>query len=158
MGNSDSRRKLWAARYEAGKCIYCGKKKFLPGKKGCKSCSKKKVDCTVRFTKNHPNLQKNYRKKIRFEVLKKYGGVCKCCDESELSFLTIDHVNKDGAIERKKLYGSNTGQSFPWFLKLKREDIRKDLQVLCYNCNNASFIYGVCPHECREESDQKILS
>lgn len=155
MGNSDSRRKLWAARFEAGKCIYCGKKPFTPGKKGCKKCCKKKVVISCRFSKNHPSKQKNYRKKIRFEVLQKYGGVCKCCGESNLLFLTIDHINKDGARERRELYGSSSGQSFPWFLKLKREKIRKDLQVLCYNCNMASFYSDVCPHRMNDEQREK---
>lgn len=158
MGNTESRRKLWSAREAEGKCIYCGEKPPSPKKKGCKSCNKKKVEATKRFAKNHPDLQKEYRKKIRFEVIQKYGGACKCCGEANLAFLTIDHINKNGAQERKELYGANSGQSFPWFLKLRREDIRTDLQVLCYNCNNASYVFGVCPHEQRKESDQKILS
>lgn len=158
MGNSNSRRKLWADRESNGKCIYCGKRNATNGSKGCAPCRKKKVEATKRFAKSNPDRQKEYRKKIRFEVLQKYGGICKCCGESNLQFLTIDHINKDGADERKKLYGSNAGQSFPWFLKLRKEDIRKDLQVLCYNCNNASFIFGVCPHECGKEGSEKNVS
>lgn len=158
MGNSDSRRNLWAIRYASGKCVYCGKKRFTPGKKGCKTCRQKKSEITSRFDKSHPEKQKEYRRRIRFEILQKYGGKCKCCGESELGFLAIDHINKDGATERRDLYGSNSGASHRWFLKLKREPIRLDLQVLCHNCNMASFHFGVCPHEQRKTNDQEKVS
>ena len=59
--------------------------------------------------------------------------------------------------ERKKLYGSQNRSSYAWFLKLRRAPIRKDLQVLCYNCNMAAFQFGVCPHEQREENNQKTI-
>lgn len=154
MGNSDSRRKLWAARENAGLCIYCGKNPQT-GNKGCKKCLRKKAKASCRFAKNHPHRQKEYRRKIRFEVLKKYGGQCKCCGESRLEFLAIDHVKKNGAQERKSLYGTNFGASHRWFLKLKREEIRIDLQVLCHNCNIASFQFGECPHEFREKGSAK---
>lgn len=152
MGNANNRRQLWEARYKSGKCIYCGKKRFTKGTKGCKDCRQKKTDATARYDKNHPEKQKQYRKKIRFEVLQKYGGQCKCCGESRLEFLAIDHINKDGAVERRDLYGSNSGASHRWFLKLKRDNLRSDLQVLCHNCNMASYHFGVCPHERGKES------
>lgn len=142
-----SRKRLWTSRFSQGLCIYCGLNKYLPHKKGCDTCLKKKSIITRRFVKLNPEKQKQYRLSIRNIVLVKYGGECKCCGENNLVFLTIDHINQDGAKERKELYGSNTGASHRWFLKLKREKLREDLRVLCYNCNNASFHLGCCPHE-----------
>jgi hypothetical protein len=155
MGDPDSRRKLWTAREASNKCIYCGKKPPSSGFKGCKKCRKKKSEATCRFAQKHPHKQRNYQRRVRFDVLKKYGGKCKCCGESDLLFLTIDHVNEDGGEERRRLYGSQSGNSALWFLKLKREPIREDLQVLCYSCNFASFQFGTCPHRMTDEQHKE---
>lgn len=32
---------------------------------------------------------------LKHQVYKAYGGKCSCCDESEILFLQIDHVNND---------------------------------------------------------------
>ena len=37
------------------------------------------------------------------KVFDHYGWVCACCGEAEPLFLTIDHVNNDGADVEKKL-------------------------------------------------------
>jgi hypothetical protein len=73
-----------------------------------------------------------------------------------LDFLTIDHVNNDGAKERKANYsqqrlGSNkTIGTSDLYSKYLKEPIRMDLQVLCANCNtakqNRKNFGGKCPH------------
>ena len=76
-----------------------------------------------------------------------YGEVCACCGESEISFLTIDHINGDGAAHRRSL-GQTRGMSrslMRWLLSEKRLDI----QILCYNCNCSKRTSGVCAHEQR---------
>jgi hypothetical protein len=76
-----------------------------------------------------------------------YGGYkCNCCDEAEKMFLSIDHVNNDGAAMRKaNLYrGSGTG-FYQWLIKNKFPD---GFQVLCMNCQVGKHKNGgVCPHQ-----------
>lgn len=146
MGDSNSRRKLWAARFEAGKCVYCGENKPVPNKKGCRVCLDQKYQTQKLYLDKYPDTQKEYHLKIRKEVLNKYGAKCACCGESNWAFLVIDHVNNDGHKERRELYGSQSGSSHSFFLKLRREPIRQDLQVLCWSCNAAKALYGCCPH------------
>lgn len=75
-------------------------------------------------------------------MIQKYGGKCACCGETEPMFLTFDHINNDGHIERKSLRESGANL----VRRIELTD-REDIQVLCYNCNCAKGHYGVCPHE-----------
>lgn len=154
MGDSNRRRVLCKLREQNNLCIYCGKIPPSDGTKGCKPCRQRKYAVTARFAKNHPETAKNYREMVRREVLAKYGGRCNCkgCPYPDVTFefMVIDHIDSDGGIERRRLYGSQNGSSFSWYMKLRREPIRHDLQVLCHNCNMAKSMYGgVCPHELR---------
>lgn len=86
----------------------------------------------------------NYKLLIKKQVMEKYGGICNCCKEKELSFLTIDHVNNDGYQDR---LDRGTASSYSFYLKLKRDPIRDDLQILCFNCNLGKAVNGgICPH------------
>jgi hypothetical protein len=85
---------------------------------------------------------KRYRQKIKLIAIEKYGGKCACCGESEIEFLTIDHVNNDGNIHRKKFKGISIYQ---W---LKNNNYPTDgIQLLCWNCNCAKAKFGSCPHQ-----------
>jgi hypothetical protein len=44
---------------------------------------------------------KRWRIGIREDVIAAYGGRCACCGEFERDFLTLDHVNNDGAEHRR---------------------------------------------------------
>jgi hypothetical protein len=95
---------------------------------------------------------KQYRKRIREEVLLKYGGHCACCGEDTLRFLTVNHMNNDGAAERNKLSGGHRykikgNPTYKFFQSLRRSPLREDLNILCWNCNAASFYSGACPHQ-----------
>lgn len=76
------------------------------------------------------------RRALRQAVLDLLGGSCACCGESEYVFLDIDHINDDGAEERRRTKVAT------WRLALV-EPTR--FQVLCRNCNWAKF-QGGCPH------------
>lgn len=91
-------------------------------------------------------LKKEYSKKrnwgFKVEALRQYSGgtlECACCGESELKFLTIDHLEKVGRKNRRR------GAIYDW---LRKNGYPKDLnlQVLCMNCNLAKGAYGECPH------------
>jgi len=96
--------------------------------------------------KNYPEetkrKQREYRAKVRERALLAYGGKCTCCGESNLHFLTFDHIN-GGGVKERKLTGM-TGSTF--YLSLLKNH-RDDIQVLCFNCNCARYFYGECPHK-----------
>ena len=84
--------------------------------------------------------------KLRHEAIEAYGGVCQCCGEAEYRFLTIDHVNGDGAEERRSA-NSPRGRNQAILRRLRREGWPPGYQTLCWNCNCArQFNQGVCPH------------
>lgn len=84
--------------------------------------------------------RENNRRK-RQQVIEMYGGKCACCEETEIEFLAIDHINGGGGAERKGFKGN----TFYWHLA--KTPKRDDLRVLCHNCNMAIGFYGHCPHE-----------
>jgi predicted restriction endonuclease len=89
-------------------------------------------------------IAKRCREKLRTEVLAHYGHRCACCGETENRFLSIDHINNDGAEHRRqsKLQAGN-----PMYRWLKKNNFPQDFQLLCHNCNMAKGFYGQCPHE-----------
>jgi|ERR1039458_4748441 hypothetical protein len=89
---------------------------------------------------------RNYSLKIKKEVVAAYGGRCACCGESELSFLTIDHVHNNGAELRRN--GEPFGEKLR--LKLRKQGYPTDYQILCMNCNWAKGMYGECPHQAKK--------
>lgn len=84
--------------------------------------------------------------KLKLEVYTHYSSgllKCNCCGEGVYAFLTLDHMNDDGAAHRKeKGWGTNIWRD------LRKNDYPEGYQVLCYNCNCArAHNNGVCPHE-----------
>jgi hypothetical protein len=66
--------------------------------------------------------------------------MCVCCRESDIRFLTIDHINGGGRQHVRTLKTS----LYAW---LRREGFPSGFQTLCWNCNAARHIYGRCPHQ-----------
>jgi hypothetical protein len=92
---------------------------------------------------------KENRARLRMAAIQHYGGKCACCGETEPDFLSIDHINNDGAEHRKKI-GRDGRALYYW---LRDNDYPEGFQALCYNCNLAKGLYGICPHqERRNES------
>lgn len=91
-----------------------------------------------------PNGTKEWRKRLRVEVLAAYGARCACCGEGTYEFLGVDHVDGDGAEHRKRIGGSGSTRLYRW---LKTHEFPPGFQVLCHNCNLAKGFYGHCPHE-----------
>ncbi len=84
---------------------------------------------------------RRHHKKLRAEVLKAYGGKCKCCGIDIPEFLSVDHMNNDGTEHRNKV-----GRGHRFYNWLKRNDYPKGFQLLCNNCNQSLGNYGYCPH------------
>lgn len=89
---------------------------------------------------------KKYRTKLKREVVDRMGGKCTCCGETEIEFLTVDHVNNDGNTERKA--GKfKPGGSYS-FLIVKQQGYPNKYQLLCFNCNYSKHLgNGVCIHQ-----------
>lgn len=90
---------------------------------------------------NERNRQRD--KEMRLKVIAHYSNglmCCACCNENTFQFLTIDHINNDGAEHRKTLKNK-----IYWWLKIN--GYPEDFQVLCMNCNFAKGMYGKCPHQ-----------
>lgn len=84
---------------------------------------------------------------LRAELLAAYGGRCACCGEVESIFLDLDHIDNDGASDRKK---HSNGQQLMVWLKATGWP-RYGYQILCCNCNQGKARNGgVCPHQTRK--------
>ena len=108
----------------------------------CKKCRPQSV-YNRKSSKEYYNSQynKDWRLKIRFEVIEAYGGKCNCCGETEQDFLCVDHIDNDGNLHRK-LVKTNIYQ---W---LKKNNFPKDnFQLLCADCNLSKSKNGECIHK-----------
>jgi hypothetical protein len=115
----------------------------------CKACVKEKEKRKyLNDTKTHKKRCKEYTRKIKREAMDQYGKICQCCGESRLEFLTLDHINGDGAEHRRKMGFSHSCTGYWFYLWLRKNDWPQDLglQVLCANCNTAKGACGECPH------------
>ncbi len=88
--------------------------------------------------------QRIYDPEIKKKIIEAYGGKCTCCGESALEFLTIDHINNDGAADRKQNNKKSGGKLYRWLIK--NNFPKENYQLLCYNCNCAKGFFGYCPH------------
>lgn len=87
------------------------------------------------------NMKSDYNK-IKTEVFSHYGMKCQCCNEDGYLFLSMDHINGDGASRREE---EGTGNAlYHW---LKRNNYPIDFQILCYNCNTSKGDGAFCSHQ-----------
>lgn len=87
-----------------------------------------------------------YRMKLKIDVLTHYAGgtpQCFCCGEEVIHFLGLDHMDNDGAEERKLTGGGHA--AYRW---LKSNGYpERNYKIACQNCNSARYYYGTCPHQ-----------
>lgn len=114
-------------------CQQCGKNKPTRNKRYCTQCANKSAE-----------RHKIWRRQLYDEVLSHYGDCCACCREPNKAFLTLDHINNDGAKHRRKLKMKGGYSFYRW---VKRNAFPSMFQVLCWNCQNGKRIYGSCPHQ-----------
>lgn len=126
-----------------GRCTSCSRR-HSETTKMCDLCKRKKQ---IKARAEGPGI----RARLKTEALNAYGnGLCACCGEPDERFLTLDHVNNDGAEHRRSLsiWGQSMGSVF--YRRMKSLGYPNDppLQVLCFNCNNGKRVNkGVCPHQ-----------
>ena len=93
---------------------------------------------------------KQYRDKLRQQILTAYGSKCTCC--GSVQFLQVDHINGNGRQHRKELGGSGT-QVYRYITK---NNFPSEFQLLCKVCNYAKDTHIVCPILLHEE-EGKVL-
>lgn len=112
----------------AKRCVVCGNSNRTPHGK-CQKCK---------------DGQQRARKLLRQSVLNHYGNKCSCCDISTSIFLTIDHINNDGAQHKRHI----SNHLYRWLVK---NNFPPEFQTLCYNCNSGKYLNnGTCPHKDRK--------
>lgn len=130
---------------EQGTCLTCGKNQAKEGKRNCQPC-----------------LDRLYRNGIKRKdrnrqlVLDHYGRKCSCpnCPTTHEEFLTVDHIDGNGAAHRKEI--GRGAHVYSWLVK---NNFPEGFRILCFNCNCVRNTYGYCPHEmvCANEKDKQRL-
>lgn len=84
---------------------------------------------------------------LKAAIVGAYGGCCACCGEKNSGFLTIDHINNDGYLDRPASGNSRGGHKL--WRRLRREGFPKEnFRLLCWNCNSGRAYTKdkICPH------------
>ncbi len=85
---------------------------------------------------------------LKIKLLEHYGSKCACCGEENIKFLTLDHINNDGAEHRRRVCGKNIGSSTNIYRWVINNNFPDGFQILCYNCNlGRAHNNGICPHK-----------
>ena len=75
------------------------------------------------------------RMSAKYKILDRYGKSCVICGFDDIRALQLDHIENNGAQERKSLGGQKiSGANF--YLYLIKQGLPDGYQTLCANCNN----------------------
>ena len=151
-------RKLRAARIALGLCVYC--KTPVTGSTRCQKCRERHSAISKQHRKERQEnglcancggampckkcgaKHKKRHLAARDKVFNHYGNQCECCGESNILFLSVDHINNDGASHRKEI---GRGRINQWLIN---NNFPPGFQLLCFNCNLGKYRNGgVCPHK-----------
>jgi hypothetical protein len=98
--------------------------------------------------KGGPTSQKQseiWRRRWRLEQKQKvfnHYGPCRCCGESQLEFLAVDHIDDSGSEHRAEI-GGGGATLHRWLIV---NELPGGFQSLCFNCNVGKRLNGgVCP-------------
>lgn len=151
------RKKAVAARRDRlraeGRCIEC--RSPLKGSGTlCLGCKKIHLDRHHANKERYSETSKSRRRKLKLAAMAAYGGAyCLCCGEEHIEFLTIDHIEKNGAEHRREMLkekgwnvSSKSLSGSHLYLWLKENNYPSGFRVLCFNCNTALGHFGYCPH------------
>ena len=114
----------------------------------CRDCRRRQ--CREWHVANRATIyaaRKIVREALRLAILSHYSNgqpACKCCEETEIKFLALDHIKGKGHRHRLEV-----GRGASFYLWIKKQGYPSGYRVLCHNCNQAIALYGVCPHKLR---------
>lgn len=132
----------------------------------CKICETTILALKKRMSRGRERtseLRSQHSQRIKAETFMAYGGpLCRCCGEYEPAFLTLDHINDDGAMWRRVKFGAgNNGAGLRTYEWCKRNGYPPIFQVLCWNCQHGKRRNnGACPHQgtCRDQDHASVGS
>lgn len=85
------------------------------------------------FRQSRADTDKRSRERTWQDVFNAYGGDhCVLCGATDRRVLCIDHVNGDGAAQRKAMNNIHGYKLAAW---LRRHGFPNGYRILCYNCN-----------------------
>ena len=147
MKATETAKKKMRARYtlrkKQGLYVNCGCRKAKKDRIKCAQCTAYGTTYYSKDPEAYSRNQKRLRDQLKDEVYAAYGGYrCNCCGETTREFLSIDHINNDGAAHRRKIGGGDRV-----YRGLRDNDFPAGFQILCMNCNFARGKYGACPHK-----------
>jgi Cdc6-like AAA superfamily ATPase len=103
--------------------------------------SKWREENREKANKSANESKRKYEALCKELVFNHYGKFCSCCGESNIKFLTIDHINGGGRKHRENI----KSKIQVWLVK---NNFPNDFQILCYNCNcGRNSNHGICPHK-----------
>lgn len=146
---------LEAERKAMNLCTKCGRAApWRPRAAYCQECKMKWDESQRRWELKRRNaglpLSATVRaRRLRMQVITAYGSKCMCCGESNPFFLSIDHIENNGAEHRQAIgLDRRKGTGFTFYSWLRQRGFPKEgLQLLCFNCNAAKGMWGgICPH------------
>jgi len=106
--------------------------KFLKRRNDCKTCINTRT--------------RNKWKELRKEIFDYYGWECVCCGETIKEFLSLDHINNDGYLDKNPNGDKKSGKEL--YLLVKKQNFPDKYQTLCMNCNWGKKVNnGICPHK-----------
>lgn len=107
----------------------------------CKACDNKITKSAYANRRQEINSQRREaRLRDRLVVIDHYSDYsrsCRCCGNSYLPHLSIDHINGRGAEHRKQI----GHKLVSWLIA---NDFPPGFQILCNNCNMAKHWLGRC--------------
>lgn len=125
------------ARVANGICVYCPRS-VEPGKRYCPECRSEKLAYHLKY--------RLAKKQECFELLG--GCFCRCCGETNIEALSVDHIDNDGAAFRRANGGPCHSTGLHLYKKIISGKIpKKSLQVLCMNCQFGRRMLGTCYHQ-----------
>jgi len=133
-------------------CTQCGKEK--PESRVDPYCAECRRARNIKWRTENPekHLEMSRRHKrdaqtrAKLEFVQAYGGKCTCCGESEIHFLTIEHLTPEGLALHKWPNGKRM-DTLTTIRRLKKAGWPDYVTVLCMNCNYAKGMFGFCPHD-----------
>lgn len=103
-------------------------------------------DQLAEFRRAEADKSRRIMAALREQIFAHYGAFCSCCGEAEPQFLTIDHVENNGAEMRRDGTHGRSGTAF--YQWLRKQGFPAGFQTLCMNCNFGKHRNGgMCPHQ-----------